>query len=189
MRGGLAAIAVAAITMTAPAGATQLIVNGDFETGNFSGWTRFGALGSTSVNAASAHDGDYGASFSPNQPGGLQQTFFTLAGRTYKIRLWLAHTQGAATPINSIFIDFGGVNIAGFSGYTNFPYTRLNFSRVATASSTTLKLTFKDARPTVFRLDDVSVTGPVPEPATWALMIGGFGLTGAALRRRRRLAV
>jgi len=28
----------------------------------------------------------------------------------------------------------------------------------------------------------------VPEPGTWALMIGGFGLTGAALRRRRSLA-
>ena len=25
----------------------------------------------------------------------------------------------------------------------------------------------------------------VPEPATWAMMIGGFGLAGAALRRRR----
>jgi len=23
-----------------------------------------------------------------------------------------------------------------------------------------------------------------PEPATWALMLGGFGLTGAAMRRR-----
>lgn len=28
----------------------------------------------------------------------------------------------------------------------------------------------------------------VPEPATWAMMIGGFGLAGAALRRRPRLA-
>jgi hypothetical protein len=27
----------------------------------------------------------------------------------------------------------------------------------------------------------------VPEPASWALMIGGFGLAGAALRRRRAL--
>ena len=27
--------------------------------------------------------------------------------------------------------------------------------------------------------------GPVPEPAAWALMIAGFGLTGAAMRRRR----
>ena len=25
----------------------------------------------------------------------------------------------------------------------------------------------------------------VPEPASWALMIGGFGLAGAALRRQR----
>jgi len=31
--------------------------------------------------------------------------------------------------------------------------------------------------------------GAVPEPATWALMISGFGMAGATLRRRRgRLA-
>jgi len=30
--------------------------------------------------------------------------------------------------------------------------------------------------------------GGVPEPATWALMIGGFGLAGAALRRRAAVA-
>jgi hypothetical protein len=45
-------------------------------------------------------------------------------------------------------------------------------------------------------LDDVVLTydgvrdpGPgIPEPGTWALMIGGFGLAGAALRRRRAVA-
>ena len=33
----------------------------------------------------------------------------------------------------------------------------------------------------------VTVPGAVPEPATWALMIAGFGLIGATLRRRRAL--
>lgn len=41
-------------------------------------------------------------------------------------------------------------------------------------------------------LDDVRLTasnevaGAVPEPATWATMIGGLGMVGAAARRRRR---
>ena len=32
----------------------------------------------------------------------------------------------------------------------------------------------------------VTYMGPVPEPATWALMIAGFGVVGAAMRRRER---
>ena len=32
-----------------------------------------------------------------------------------------------------------------------------------------------------------SISGAIPEPASWALMIGGFALTGAALRGRARL--
>lgn len=32
---------------------------------------------------------------------------------------------------------------------------------------------------------DLGVASPVPEPATWSMMIAGFGLVGATLRRRR----
>ena len=32
-------------------------------------------------------------------------------------------------------------------------------------------------------------SGPVPEPATWAMLIAGFGLVGTALRRARRTGV
>lgn len=40
------------------------------------------------------------------------------------------------------------------------------------------------------RLGKVSVgVAGVPEPASWALMIGGFGLVGAATRRRRMTAI
>ena len=34
----------------------------------------------------------------------------------------------------------------------------------------------------------VDVTGQVPEPASWAMLIAGFGLSGAAMRRRRVFA-
>ena len=33
------------------------------------------------------------------------------------------------------------------------------------------------------------VSGVVPEPATWGMMIVGFGATGLLLRRRRRIAI
>jgi hypothetical protein len=35
---------------------------------------------------------------------------------------------------------------------------------------------------------NVSFGNAVPEPAAWALMIGGFGMAGASLRRRKSLA-
>src|SRR3569623_1369071 len=35
-----------------------------------------------------------------------------------------------------------------------------------------------------FQVRPDAPAGPVPEPASWAMMIGGFGLVGTALRRR-----
>lgn len=39
-----------------------------------------------------------------------------------------------------------------------------------------------------FKLSNVTVSSPVPEPATWMMMIAGFGLVGAMMRRRRSIA-
>lgn len=39
------------------------------------------------------------------------------------------------------------------------------------------------------RITSLSVPGGVPEPAMWAMMIGGFGMVGAATRRRRPAAM
>jgi hypothetical protein len=38
-----------------------------------------------------------------------------------------------------------------------------------------------------FKVSGLDAVGVVPEPATWAMMIAGFGLAGAAVRRRKAL--
>ena len=40
-----------------------------------------------------------------------------------------------------------------------------------------------------FKVGTFEANGVIPEPATWAMMIAGFGFVGAALRRTRRAAV
>lgn len=40
-----------------------------------------------------------------------------------------------------------------------------------------------------FKVGSVVVANAVPEPATWAMMISGFGVIGASMRRRRRMTV
>jgi len=45
---------------------------------------------------------------------------------------------------------------------------------------------------TIYKVGDtgfVTFTAGVPEPATWALLLTGFGLTGASIRRRNRMPV
>ncbi|WP_293857424.1 PEPxxWA-CTERM sorting domain-containing protein [Sphingomonas sp. SCN 67-18] len=53
----------------------------------------------------------------------------------------------------------------------------------------TFALTGVNSTPGNFSLAISEATNAVPEPATWALLLAGFGLTGSALRRRRKMTV
>jgi len=71
----------------------------------------------------------------------------------------------------------------GFSGWQHESMT-------FTAGGTTQVLSFlavgtPGGLPPFSLLDGVSMKAAVPEPATWAMMITGFGLVGGAIRRRR----
>ncbi len=165
------------------ANAAELIVNGGFEDGDFSGWTRFGAKGFSGVSTVNPSEGDYAAYFSPNSVGGISQSFVTLTGKIYRISFDLKHEVAAAVPVNSFSYSWGGSVVNNFVNFANFPYTHIGFTRIG-GGVKTLAFSFRDARPTQFFLDNVSVTGSVPEPEAWAMLIMGFGLAGVALRRR-----
>ncbi len=81
--------------------------------------------------------------------------------------LVMAGLCGSTLCYTSDILDVGNLvvnNFAlSFSGITNYNATGGNFT--ASGSGT--------------------FAGAIPEPATWAMMIAGFGLVGAAARRRR----
>ena len=63
------------------------VVNGDFETGDLSGWT---AHQSTVISTGAAHTGSYGANLKGNGGWGgmLNQDVTVEAGKTYEVSLW-----------------------------------------------------------------------------------------------------
>jgi hypothetical protein len=91
----------------------------------------------------------------------------------------------------NIVINLGNA-ISG--SITNFQSATGNYALLVSgpdAYSDNLNLTalltkFSD---TPFAGPNLTFASPTPEPATWAMMVGGFGLIGAAMRRRQRTSV
>jgi hypothetical protein len=97
---------------------------------------------------------------------------------------------GVTTPVTNVFVANIG---SGGSIAFGTPFTNYSVSFVAGQSGTVRayvgSFNSNDNVGPVLDNAQLSVSSAVPEPATWALMIGGFGLMGAALRRRRGLAL
>ena len=94
----------------------------------------------------------------------------------------------------SAFTTAGGDIIAGFYGpgadAGPNPNPWASYSSTLTLAAGTYQIRFAQADNRGFfqqGVDNVLVTAAIPEPATWAMLIGGFGLVGVAARRRRQV--
>ena len=178
----------------------NIVTNGGFETGDFSGWTLSGTVTPCDFVGTSAdvrcipttafggNTGAYAAEL--GNAGGnatLSQTLSTTGPGTYDVSFWLA-SQNYGTPLNDFSVNWGGTTLMSSVNMAAFGYTRYDFSGLTAAGSTTvLSFTFRND-PSFFALDDVSVVDPISEPAAWPCL--GLLLPALLFRapqRRRKL--
>ena len=122
---------------------------------------------------------------------GVSQTVATTAGMTYSLGFWVGSFVDALTTVE---LDVDGAFVGNFTSPTGgsspgegVNYVNFSVPVTATGISTTFAFFYAGGR-SVAGLDDVSFSSTaaaVPEPASWALMITGFGVLGAAMRRAK----
>jgi hypothetical protein len=176
--------------------AGNLIVNGGFETGDFSGWNAnveasFVVLPS-GQNGIPSHSGNYYVNFGTytDAPGILSQTVSDMSGSNYTLAMWLLGDGG----VNEFKVQWDGTTIYDMSIpdtlHTPTPYyIQLSFTVQGTGSDTvTLYGGDNGDNPGAITLDDVSLVpaaSAVPEPTSLALLgMGILGVAGYVCRRR-----
>lgn len=184
---------VGALVTTTAAHASNLIVNGDFRTGDFTGWT---AVAVSYANSISSNHSDGSSTYSAEiagyryGPNTLTQVVSDLSGQSYTLGfsvLQLPPNMSAAA--GSFDVSWSGVNVftqayPNLSGYHDYLVTVLG------TGSDTLLFTASN-NPGFTYLTNVSLMAPaaVPEPATWAMMLVGLGAVGFTMRRRQNVSV
>jgi hypothetical protein len=201
---GLAAFLAAGVAASS-AQATNLVVDGGFEspaistwyvneTSNFSGWT----LVTNNVDivhqgyngASPAHEGaQYLDLVGYGSTGEISQSLATVAGQKYSLTFWYSNnpwSTSSASAVATVGSLTASVTHSGASA-ADLGWSKYTGSFVATGPTVLdFNNTYGYGNGGVL-LDGISVSS-VPETSTWIMMLAGFGALGFAGLRRKAVA-
>jgi hypothetical protein len=169
--------------------AQNLVVNGSFETGDFTGWTQTGleevVTGPFSVYTGAEDGAFYSVWGNIGGDGNISQSFTDVAGQGYTFSFWFAANGDNPSDFSALW---NGTQLLSLTNpTTGAAWTEYSFNVTGTGNDT---ITFNGAdNPAWMALDNVSVTpggggGTVPEPSSLLLLGSGVLGLGGVIRRK-----
>ncbi|HUI84138.1 MAG TPA: PEP-CTERM sorting domain-containing protein [Candidatus Binatia bacterium] len=185
-------VALALLCLSAPmVNAQNLLTNGGFESGSFSGWTTSGNFEDTEVVSGSffvytgAEEGTWYAVMGPvGSDGTLSQSFSDTAGGQYVFSFYFAADGDNPSDFSA---SWDGSPVLSLTNpNTGGVWTLESFMETGTGHDT-ISFSFRDD-PAFMALDNVSVspvsTGTTPEPSSFLLLGSGVLALGGVVRRK-----